>query len=63
MVGMELRVIKRKCLVCGKVILISVKENGAYKGGHYFGRMRFQINKEKEKEVEYWECEKCYLED
>jgi hypothetical protein len=55
------RTIKRKCLVCGKMLLIKVKETGAYKGGHYFGEMKLQTDKGKE--VEYWECEKCFNED
>jgi len=43
------------------MLLIKVKETGAYKGGHYFGEMKLQTDKGKE--VEYWECEKCFNED
>ena len=31
---------KRKCLVCGKKLKVTIKGNeGHYKGGHYFGKL------------------------
>lgn len=37
---MSITEIERKCIVCGKVLNISLMENGEYLGGHYFGKIR-----------------------
>ena len=82
---MKEKIIKRECLVCGKKLSIKVKENRTYKGGYYFGKIKFSVGKGKykkvgkskvlgkmsnivkwtgkQKEVEYWECKKCFKED
>ena len=55
-----MRVLDRKCVVCGKKLKIKVGEKGKYSGGYYFG----PIDKSEKKDtVEYWECEKCFNED
>jgi len=81
----KLKIIYRKCVVCGKKIRIKLYEDGHYVNGHYFNKMKIPIKgigkykkvgttklfKEKidivkwtgkEREVEYWECNKCYEE-
>jgi len=45
----------RMCAVCGKDIVIEVNQDKSYLGGHYFGTLN--INDEKD---EYWECDSCY---
>ena len=78
--------IKRKCVICGKQIIVEVKENGRYKNGHYFGKMNLPVKNTGiykkvgttkllgrksdvvkwsglKKEIEYWECNKCYKEE
>ena len=58
------RKIKRKCLACGKKIIVEVFPDGKYLKGHYFGTLP-ALNKGtgKDKEIEYWECEKCINEE
>jgi DNA-directed RNA polymerase subunit RPC12/RpoP len=46
---------KRTCAVCGKEIEITVNKDKTYTGGHYFGELL--------KDAEYWECNKCYMEE
>ncbi|HIG97606.1 MAG TPA: hypothetical protein HA230_04660 [Candidatus Aenigmarchaeota archaeon] len=46
------RKIKRKCLVCGKSITITLRGT-RYTNGNYFEL----IGKEK---IEYWECNNCF---
>jgi len=48
--------LKRSCIVCGKKLDVEVYEDGTYKGGEYFGKIKLP----KLKETEYWECQKCY---
>ena len=36
--------IKRKCLVCGKKISVTVYRDRRYRNGHYFGVVAFPIN-------------------
>jgi len=79
---MEEKTILRKCVICGKMLSIKIKESGKYDKGHYFGKMKYPVGKGtykvvgktrlfgklsdvikwigKEKEFEYWECEKCF---
>ncbi len=64
--------LKRTCAVCGKEIKVIIYKDRSYRGGHYFGKMEIPIRKGKykkvdvvdwtgeKKEVEYWECSKCY---
>lgn len=33
----------RKCLVCGKRILVTVYSDGHYKNGHYFNKVKFPV--------------------
>jgi len=61
------RVIKRRCAVCGKDLTIKVYHNGRYEGGHYFGNLKEELKEIGEynpsipdEEYEYWECDKCY---
>ena len=51
--------ITRKCSVCGKRITITLDKDGYYRNGHYFGKLKIPI-KNIGKELEYWECIKCY---
>ena len=37
--GDYLRNLKRRCLVCGKKIIIELNSDGAYSGGCYFGKL------------------------
>jgi len=46
-----MKILKRKCAICGREITVWVEEDGSYSGGHYFGKIDGK---------EYWECEKCY---
>ena len=46
---------RRNCVICGKELKISVKNNKSYSGGHYFGVID-------PFEAEYWECDGCYVE-
>ena len=57
------KLIRRRCAICGKFILITLdtehpNENGKYfyTGGHYFGK----LFEGEHNEVEYWECYSCY---
>jgi len=84
---MFMKKLKKKCVVCGKKLDITIIDaKGHYTGGYYFGRMKFyrkyrdtgRISKlgklfgksgakivsgvGKPKEVEYWECGKCFIE-
>jgi hypothetical protein len=36
----SVKLIVRKCLVCGKKLKIKLYEGGSYKGGEYFGKLR-----------------------
>lgn len=77
--------IRRACLICGRKVNITIYEDGYYKNGHYFNKIKFPVKGTgiykkvgttklgkmkadivkwtgKEKEVEYWECNKCYEE-
>ncbi len=83
---MNKKEIKRRCLVCGMPLKITVDEKKNYKNGHYFGKLDVPIKGTgrykrvgmtklgrktypvvkwtgKEKQVEYWECNKCYRKD
>jgi len=33
------KILKRRCAVCGKELKIKVYEDGSYRGGHYFGKV------------------------
>ncbi|MFO8051687.1 MAG: hypothetical protein R6V01_08325 [Thermoplasmatota archaeon] len=35
--------IERRCMVCGRGLIIELSENGEYTGGHYFGKVRFPV--------------------
>lgn len=51
----KVRMINRKCLICGKEITVKVYPDGSYEGGHYFGDIELDGKK-----IEYWECGECY---
>ena len=70
-----MKIIKRKCVICGETITIKVYDDGSYEGGHYFGKMvipkSFPVEMdenhpnyagEDEEYIyfEYWECNSCY---
>ena len=48
---------KRKCVVCGKQLNITVNANKSYSGGYFFGVIQNDTSSE------YWECEECYKKD
>lgn len=79
------RKITRKCIVCGKRIIITIYQDGHYTNGHYFKKLKIPIEGTgeykkvgttkllgkkynvvkwtgREKEIEDWECNKCYEE-
>ena len=41
------KILKRKCLVCGKPFSTTIQENGKYSNGHYFGKLSIPIEKGK----------------
>ncbi|MBU2615591.1 MAG: hypothetical protein KKC19_00640 [Nanoarchaeota archaeon] len=43
--------IKRRCVVCGKNLIINVNEDRTYDNGHYFGKMKFPVGKGKNVKV------------
>lgn len=47
---------KKTCACCGKTTRVILYEDKTYRGGHYFGK----INLGEAKNLEYWECPKCY---
>jgi len=62
-----MRVIKRRCSVCGRTIEVKVYEDGTYSGGHFFGNLKDSMKElgmydpnTQDWEYEYWECEECY---
>jgi hypothetical protein len=48
---MEEKIINGKCIVCGKSILIELKEGGGYIGGHYFVIFSFPVGKGEHKKI------------
>lgn len=50
------REITRQCVICGNKIAVKVFADKKYTGGHYFGN----LSADKNNEMEYWECDKCY---
>jgi hypothetical protein len=52
-----MRILKRECSDCGKIIKINLKEDGKYSGGNYFGHLSGKYSK-----IEDWVCEKCWKE-
>jgi len=49
---------KRNCSICGKEPNIKLRKDKSYSGGNYFGKLD-----SRKKEIEYWECNKCFNED
>jgi DNA-directed RNA polymerase subunit RPC12/RpoP len=47
------KILLRTCAICGREIKVALYSDGAYRGGHYFGKLT-------PKKLEYWECPKCY---
>jgi len=43
--------IDRKCVVCGRSLKITLKDNGEYSGGHYFGKIEIPIGEGENKKV------------
>ena len=39
-----MKTIERKCVVCGRKIIIRLKERGKYTGGHFFGKISIPID-------------------
>lgn len=39
---LEVKTLNRKCLKCGKILLIEVKKDNTYKGGKYVADIRFK---------------------
>ncbi len=54
--NLKIRKLARYCAICGKNIIIAVSPDKSYTGGHYF----FKVKTEKDKQAEYWECNKGY---
>lgn len=54
---LKVREVKIKCFVCGKHFTTQIFPDKTYKGGNCFGKIGG-----KGKEMEYWECDKCYRE-
>ena len=61
-----MRVIKRRCSVCGRTIEVKVHDDGTYEGGHYFGNLASAMKElgmydpnVADEEYEYWECLEC----
>lgn len=51
------RAVKIKCSICGKSFITKIFPDRTYTGGHCFGKIG-----DKGKNLEYWECDKCYKE-
>jgi len=49
--------IKRKCLCCGKELIITINKNKTYSGGNYFFKLKIPGEK---KTIEHWECDECF---
>jgi hypothetical protein len=47
---------ERMCVICGKALKITVKDDKSYSGGHFFNFDGIKKNGE----GEYWECNMCY---
>jgi len=48
---MKEKVIERECLVCGKRLKIRLKDNGEYRGGHYFGILKIPTGDGEHKKI------------